>query len=80
MDHDPDTIVAIATPPGQGGIGVVRVSGPGTREIARSITGRSLVARHATLTDFLDAEGQILDSGIALLFSSPASFTPRLKP
>ncbi len=70
-----DTIVAIATPPGRGGIGVVRVSGPASRAIAQGVLGRLPAPRHATLADFLDAQGQALDQGIALFFPAPHSFT-----
>ncbi len=70
-----DTISAVATPPGRGGIGVVRVSGPRCREIALAILGRLPEARAATYTPFLDESGGILDEGIALYFPSPHSFT-----
>ena len=55
-----DLIAAVATPPGQGGIGVVRLSGGGAREIAEQICGRSLQPRHATYCDFCDGD-EILD-------------------
>jgi tRNA modification GTPase len=70
-----DTIAAIATAPGRGAIGVVRVSGPATRAIAQGILGRIPAPRHATLADFLDAQGEVLDQGIALFFPAPHSFT-----
>jgi tRNA modification GTPase len=70
-----DTIAAIATPPGQGGIGIIRLSGPSAAEIARAICGRSLAPRYAHFCHFRDARQDIIDSGIALLFSAPASFT-----
>lgn len=71
----PDTIAAIATAPGQGGIGVVRVSGTALKGLAEAITGRELVPRIATYTPFLDESGEILDQGIALYFTAPNSFT-----
>lgn len=71
----PDNIAAIATAPGRGGIGVVRVSGRGLAELASILTGRQLVSRFATYTPFLAADGTILDQGIALLFSAPHSYT-----
>ena len=74
MNHT-DTICAIATPPGVGGVGVVRVSGSLSREIAHQIIGRELLARKAHFARFLDANGETLDTGIAILFSGPASFT-----
>ncbi|MCL6556276.1 MAG: tRNA uridine-5-carboxymethylaminomethyl(34) synthesis GTPase MnmE, partial [Burkholderiales bacterium] len=75
MASPADTIAAIATAPGRGAIGVVRVSGPATRAIAQGILGRIPVPRHATLADFLDAQGEVLDQGIALFFPAPHSFT-----
>ena len=70
-----DTIVAAVTPPGTGGVGVVRISGPATEAIARAILGAVPTPRVATLAEFRDAEGGGLDSGIALYFPEPASFT-----
>ena len=70
-----DTIAAIATPAGRGGIGVVRVSGPAARGIAEGIVGEALAARHATLAEFRDAHGALLDQGIALFFEGPHSYT-----
>jgi tRNA modification GTPase len=70
-----DTIAAIATPPGRGGIGVVRVSGPLAATIAREILGELPQHRQATLRGFRDASGQLLDTGLALYFAGPASFT-----
>lgn len=71
-----DTIAAIATAPGRGGIGVVRISGPNVIEISRKICGtQSLIPRQATLLNFLDENGDILDQGIALFFPEPHSFT-----
>ncbi len=70
-----DTIAAIATPPGVGGIGVVRVSGPRATQIARVLCGRSLPLRRACLVRFLDADDGTIDEGIGLLFSAPRSYT-----
>jgi len=75
MAQDDATIAAVATAPGQAGIGIVRVSGPGARDIARALLGRVPVARVATCARFHDAAGEIIDDGIALLFSAPASYT-----
>ncbi|MDA1076767.1 MAG: tRNA uridine-5-carboxymethylaminomethyl(34) synthesis GTPase MnmE [Proteobacteria bacterium] len=75
MVQDTDTIVALATPPGRGGVGVVRVSGPLVRKIGAAITGQNLPARQAVLTDFKDAHNVSVDKGIALFFAGPASFT-----
>ena len=74
MTH-PDTIVAAATPPGRGGVGVVRVSGPKTPEIAATLVGELPAARHATLSRFLDHAGEPIDIGIALFFPGPQSYT-----
>jgi tRNA modification GTPase len=70
-----DTIFAIATPPGTGGVGVIRISGPLSRTIAEQVTGRLPRPRHAELTRFVDKDGQAIDSGLALFFPAPASFT-----
>lgn len=70
-----DTIAAVATPPGRGGVGIVRVSGPKALEIAKAVTGRLLEPRFATFTDFLDVDGQVIDQGLAIQFTAPASFT-----
>ena len=72
---DPSTIAAIATPPGRGGIGIVRLSGPLTRRIAEAMLGQLPRSRHATFANFLDASGQALDQGLALFFPAPHSFT-----
>jgi len=69
------TIVAIATPPGRGGIGIVRVSGPVVRRIAEAMLGRLPRPRHATFARFLGAAGQSIDQGLALFFPAPHSFT-----
>jgi tRNA modification GTPase len=70
-----DTICAIATPPGSGGIGIVRLSGPRVREIAGQLVGRLPAPRHATLADFRDRNGEVIDTGILLYFPGPHSFT-----
>lgn len=70
-----DTIAAIATPAGRGGIGVIRVSGDKVVDVIQSVLRKSLQARTAHFLPFLDHEGSIIDSGIALLFPSPHSFT-----
>lgn len=70
-----DTICAIATPPGVGGLGVIRVSGPLSTTIARQILGASPEPRRAQFFRFKDDQGRTIDSGIALLFVAPASFT-----
>jgi len=73
--HSVDTIAAVATAPGRGGVGVVRVSGPQTRSIAKTITGKTLRPRYAELCNFRGGDGVVLDQGIALFFENPKSFT-----
>ena len=70
-----DTIAAVATPAGRGGIGVVRVSGPRAPEIAQQLLGHVPGPRHCERTVFRDANGEILDDGLAVYFPSPASYT-----
>ena len=70
-----DTICAVATPPGVGGIGVIRLSGPGSASIAEAICGVLPQPRHAKLVNFRDKDGQIIDQGLLLYFKAPASFT-----
>ncbi|MEI8571779.1 tRNA uridine-5-carboxymethylaminomethyl(34) synthesis GTPase MnmE [Methylomonas sp. LW13] len=71
-----DTIAAIATPPGNGGVGVIRISGPSASGIAQSLTGKTLPKpRYAQFVHFLDADGRVIDSGLLLYFAAPASFT-----
>ena len=75
MASEQDTIVAIATPPGRGGVGVVRISGQQTSYIAKRLLGDIPAPRHATLRNFKAADGAIIDTGIAIHFPAPASFT-----
>jgi tRNA modification GTPase len=72
---DPDTIVAAATPPGRGGIGVVRLSVPAAQTIAAAVLGTLPAARRAVFAAFRDAEHQTLDAGLALFFPGPHSYT-----
>jgi len=72
---DRDTIAAIATPPGIGGIGIVRVSGPSVPKIACALLGHLPVARYAHFSRFRSVDGSTLDQGLALYFPSPHSFT-----
>jgi tRNA modification GTPase len=70
-----DSIAAIATPPGRGGIGVVRVSGRGARAIGTALLGELPPARTATLRDFRASRGALIDRGLALFFPAPHSYT-----
>ena len=74
MTHT-DTIVAAATPPGRGGVGVVRVSGPKVPEIAATLVGDLPEPRRATLAQFNDRAGDPIDVGLTLFFPGPHSYT-----
>ena len=74
-DYIRDTIVAAATPPGKGGIGIVRVSGPDTEAIAERILPALPKPRFATRAEFVDGNNETIDSGLALYFPAPHSFT-----
>ena len=70
------TIAAIATPPGRGGVGVIRLSGPKAYSIAETLSGKPLgPARYAAFRQFLDANGEVMDEGLAICFPNPNSFT-----
>jgi tRNA modification GTPase len=68
-------IAAIATAPGRGGIGIVRVSGPSLGPFIFALLGRTLAPRHANFGPFPDAEGQAIDQGISIYFAAPSSYT-----
>ena len=70
-----DTIAALATPPGRGGIGVVRLSGPGVPAVARKVVGTLPPPRRASFRTFRDALDQPVDRGIAIYYEAPASYT-----
>ncbi len=78
ISNSGQTIVSVATPPGRGAIGIVRLSGPDTRHIAGQITRRSpkqIKPHQAMYTGFYAADGSLIDKGILLLFPAPRSFT-----
>lgn len=75
MTTPESTICAVATPPGSGGLGIVRVSGPAVPQICATLIGRLPRPRHAVLADFRAVDGEIIDSGLVLYFPAPASFT-----
>jgi tRNA modification GTPase len=75
MAYTADTIVAAATPPGTGGVGIVRISGDNAEAIANAILGSLPEPRFATHSTFRNAVGEALDTGVALYFPGPASFT-----
>ena len=74
MSHS-DTIVAQATPPGRGGVGILRISGARAAEVAQQLLGKLPKPRYADYLPFTDADGSVLDQGIALWFPGPNSFT-----
>ena len=74
--EDDDTITAIATPPGVGGVGIIRISGGLVKNIAKVMLGRSsLIPKLAVYTEFLSANKEAIDNGIAIFFQAPNSFT-----
>jgi len=72
---DTDTIAAVATSGGAGGVGIVRLSGPRALEIGEAMCGRRLSPRRALRAEFRDAQGAVLDDGIVLAFPGPGSYT-----
>ncbi|VWX59409.1 GTPase [Burkholderiales bacterium 8X] len=70
-----DPIVAIATAPGRGAVGIVRISGRGLEPLILALCGRNLLPREATYLPFLDADGAPIDHGLAIYFPAPRSFT-----
>jgi len=70
-----ETIIAQATPPGRGGVGIIRISGPKTELVAQTVLNKLPIVRKADYLSFLDEEQQTIDQGIAILFKAPNSFT-----
>jgi len=70
-----DTIAAVATPPGRGGVGIVRVSGPAAPAIAEALAGELPPPRHARYGPIRDRAGRLLDQGLTLFFPAPHSYT-----
>ena len=75
MLNHTDTIAAIATPSGNGGVGIIRISGALVTTIASQLLNKPLTPRHALYASFLDSDGSVIDSGIALYFTNPHSYT-----
>ena len=75
MASPADTIAAIATPPGRGGIGIVRVSGPAVPAVIAGIVGRALEPRRATIAMFRGEHDEPLDQGVAVHYPAPHSYT-----
>jgi tRNA modification GTPase len=70
-----DTIAAVVTPPGRGGVGIIRISGPLSPQIGETIAGALSGPRVVRFTPFLDAEGEQIDEGLVIFFTEPNSFT-----
>ena len=75
MQESQDTIVAQATAPGRGSVGIIRVSGPLAQQVATKVLGKVPVLRKAEYLPFYDSHQQVVDQGIALFFKGPNSFT-----
>lgn len=75
LSPNADTIAAVATAQGRGGVGVVRISGRNIQALSEGILGILPKPRHATYGNFLDDKGDVLDQGIALYFPAPHSYT-----
>lgn len=75
MVENPDTIVAIATPPGRGGVGVIRLSGMAAPVIAHKMVRKELWPRYAHFCKFLDRDGATIDEGLVIHFPAPGSYT-----
>ena len=75
LSRHSDPIAAIATAPGRGGVGIVRISGKALAPLVELLCGRALKAREATYLPFRDADGQPIDQGLALHFPAPHSYT-----
>ncbi len=75
MDNRIETIAALATPPGNGGVGIIRVSGNDVPEIAKKLLNKLPTPRKAIFSGFADANGDVIDSGIAIYFPAPHSYT-----
>jgi len=70
-----DTIAAIATPPGNGGVGIIRISGPSAFEISSNLTHKTPAPRQAVFTSYRDADNSVIDSGLVIFFPNPSSYT-----
>lgn len=75
MKYKTDTIAAQATPPGRGGVGIVRISGPKVLSIAEAIFNKKIEARTANFCNFFTHDKKVIDQGIAIYFAAPHSFT-----
>lgn len=73
--YSQDTIAAIATPPGNGGVGIIRISGPSAFEISNKLTTKSPAPRQALFTSYRDEDNSVIDSGLVIFFPNPSSYT-----
>jgi tRNA modification GTPase len=74
-EYPDDPIAAVATAPGRGAVGIVRISGKGLAALAQALTGRALTPRVAHYGPMRDAQGAAIDQGLALFFPAPRSYT-----
>jgi len=75
QQYTQETIAAIATPPGNGGVGIIRISGPSAFEISKQLTNKSPAPRQALFTSYRDADNSVIDSGLVIFFPNPSSYT-----
>jgi tRNA modification GTPase len=75
MIHEREPIIALATANGRASVGIIRLSGTGVLQISKALCLRELAPRHATLVQFNDASGELIDEGLAIAFPSPNSYT-----
>ena len=75
VNFNNDTIAAIATAPGRGGVGIVRISGKAAKPLTKALIGKALVPRYAHFGPFMGENQEVIDEGIALFFEGPHSFT-----
>lgn len=75
MTHEREPIIALATANGRASVGIIRLSGTGVLQISKALCLRELAPRHATLVQFKDASGELIDEGLAIAFPAPNSYT-----
>jgi tRNA modification GTPase len=75
MIHEREPIIALATANGRASVGIIRLSGSGVLQISKALCLRELAPRHATLVQFNDASGELIDEGLAIAFPEPNSYT-----
>ena len=75
MIHEREPIIALATANGRASVGIIRLSGSGVLQISKALCLRELAPRHATLIQFNDALGELIDEGLAITFPAPHSYT-----